>query len=448
VENRNVSFELQGRPFTFALGSRPLVLGPAGPVTYYWMSGDAFRRRPPGPNFRACVDHWWAAMEMIGAADETDTRISRVWAECYPLVNTARSLQDVYLDARLAPDVGRRYATTARWGDRSVGIARPPFSLPADEADRLRAVAHARDTALVRAELENLFLGPTPVPSEMPAFQRDAYAWIRGGVDALAAGDTAGLAAYVATLGPKIAGLRRRGGDDRSRRFLNRFAYQSKVAFYLCHANAWIGLIPRLRERHGLDEAGERFLRLWHHQNQPGDDDTAGPGGNRDAFFGQVLSLHPLSAFVMNDPAHLQALGAWIGHPEHDRLVAHNQVGSCAAYWDLVATVLIAAHEYKQARDDWDRTRTTRAVTGGDRADGTTRDEGPPPVATALEDYAAAHKIVCPGCGGPVRFSGQVSEPAGDEGVSVSFRCHACGFTFVATVPVDDFAAWLRRGDD
>ncbi|MEJ7636828.1 MAG: hypothetical protein WKF75_02265, partial [Singulisphaera sp.] len=325
MENRNVSFELQGRPFTFAALFAPPRARTRGASHLLLDERRRLRRRPPGPNF-PCVDHWWAAMEMIGGGRDRhpdQPGLGRV----LPLVNTARSLQDVYLDARLAPDVGRRYST-ARWGDRSVGIAGSPFSLPADEADRLRAVAHARDTVLVRDRARNVFLGPSPVPSEMPAFEREAYAWIRGGVDALAAGDAAGLAAHVATLGRKIAGLRRRGGDDRSRRFLNRFAYQSKVAFYLCYANAWIGLIPRLRAHRGLDAAGERLLRLWHHQNQPGDDDTAGPGGGRDAFCGQVLSLHPLSAFVMNDPAHLQALGAWIAHPEHHRLVAHDRVGT------------------------------------------------------------------------------------------------------------------------
>ena len=447
METLNVSLQMQGREFPFSLSARPLGLGPAGTVTYYWMNGDAFRRRPPGPNFRACIDHWWAAMEMGGAADETDTRISRVWAECYSLVNTTRSLQDVYLDAHLSANVRRPHARTGR-GDRSVGPDEPGVSLPAAEADRLRAVAHARDATRVRAELEELFLGPMPSPGDMPAFRRDAYAWIRDGLDALHGGGPAGLAAYVATLGRTIARLRKRGGDDRSRLFLNRFAYQSKVAFYLCYANAWIGLIPRLREHRGLDAAGERFLRLWHHQNQPGDDDTAGSGGDRDAFFGQVLSLHPLSAFVMNDPAHLQALGAWIAHPEHDRLVAHDRVGTCAAYWDLVATILIAAHEYRQARERWDQTRLSRAVAGGDRAAEPTRDVSAPPVATALEEYAAARQLVCPTCAGAARFAGHDPETVDDEGTSVAFRCPTCALTFRATVPFEDFRAWVRRGDD
>ena len=170
-------------------------------------------------------------MEQIGAATEIETQVNRVWAECYPLVNNARSLQDVYLDAQLARKVEKQYAT-AQWGDRSVRLAQHTFSLPKEETDRLRAMAHARDASLVRAELEGLFLGPMPTPEEMPAFQEAARAWIGNGVIALRKGGSEGLSAYVATVGRWIAKYRRRGGDNRTRLFVNLFAYESKVAFY------------------------------------------------------------------------------------------------------------------------------------------------------------------------------------------------------------------------
>ncbi len=100
------------------------------------------------------------------------------------------------------------------------------------------------------------------------------------------------------------------------------------------YANAWVGLIPWLREHRGLDTVSERFRRFWHNQNQPieiphgrtpggisypthhsalvakGDGNGGltcqtlrmrtehiGPTHLRDAFSGQVLSLHPLSGW-------------------------------------------------------------------------------------------------------------------------------------------------------
>jgi hypothetical protein len=435
-----VTLELQGRHFTFDLCRRTLQLGPAGPVSYYWMDSAALRRSPPGPNFRACVDFWWAAMEHIGADGEIDTRVNRVWAECYPLVNNARSLQDVYIDAHLERRAAKRFADP-RCADRA-------DSLPADEVARLRAVAGSRSVPHIRAELDVLFLGVVPTPDELPASQEAARAWIGQGLVALQTGGLDALSAHVATLGTWIGRYRKRGGEDRARRFLNWFAYESKVAFYLCYANAWIGLIPRLRDLGLVEPFGERLLRLWHHQNQPGDDPD-GTGRHRDAFAGQVLALHPLSAFVMNDPAHLQALGAWIDHPEHDRLVQQAQVGAAPAYWDLVAALLIAAHEYKLVRDHWDQTRTSRTLAGsGDRAADAIRDESPPPLATELEDYAAARAIHCPACAGAARFVRNQAPAHEAEAVRIDFECATCGHPFDAIITVTDFEAWLMPDDD
>jgi hypothetical protein len=441
------TIEFEGRQFSFTLDTRSLLLGPAGWVTYYWINSASLRHRPPGLNFRSCVDLWWAIAEEVGDADDDDAQTARLLAECYPLVNTARSLQDVYLDAQLASNVEREYAET-RWGDHSTRIARRAFSLPPDEADRLRAVAHARDTARVRAELEGLFLGRMPPPEEMPAFQEAARAWIGTGLVAFQRQGLEGLNAHVATIGQWITKLRKRGGEDRSRLFINLFAYESKVAFYTCFATAWIHLIQWLRANRALDAMSERLLQLWHNQNQPGEDEAAAPGGNRDAFAGQVLSLHPVAAFAMNDPAHLQALGAWIAHPDHDHLVQSGAVGTCQAYWDVVATILIAAREYKNVYDNWNDTRKSRSIVGsGTYAAEAERDESPPPVALALAEYAAANEIVCPACGGPIRFAGRDIPSHDTESTHVDFRCQTCAHLFAVTVTIADFTAWLHSQD-
>jgi hypothetical protein len=57
----------------------------------------------------------------------------------------------------------------------------------------------------------------------------------------------------------------------------------------LCYAASWVGLIQKLDSEDRLNETGKRFMQLWHNQNQPTEDETAEPGGNRDAFCGQVL---------------------------------------------------------------------------------------------------------------------------------------------------------------
>jgi hypothetical protein len=448
MERLTVTLELQGHRFPFALCHRSLELGPAGPVSYYWMDGRGFRRRPPGPNFRSCVDHWWAAMGSCGAAGEIDTLVNRVWAECYPLVATARSLQDVYLDAHLAADLEAESAPIGR-GRRSVRLSGRPSLVSAEEVRRLRGLARARDQALVREELERLFLGQLPPPEEMSAFQEAAGVWIGNGVVALKRGGTDALAGYVATVGQWMARFRRRGGEARVRRFVNLFAYESKAAFYTCVANAWIDLIPWLREHRGLDAISERLLRLWHHQNRPVEDDGTGPGGHRDAFCGQVLSLHPLSAFVMNDAVHLQALGGWLGHPDHDRQGEQGAVGDCEAYWELVATILVAAHEYRLARDRWDQTRVTRIIPGsGDRAAEAVGDEDGPSMALALEDYAAECGTTCPSCAGAARVAGAEPDSLGGESSRIEYRCRACGHRFHGDVSVAGFEAWLRGRDD
>src|SRR5205085_8359298 len=101
-------------------------------------------------------------------------------------------------------------------------------------------------------ELETLFLGTLPSPAELPAFQKALQAWAGNGIVALRKGGRDALQNYLHTqLRPWLTRLRRRGGDDRSRLFINMFSYECKVSFYLCYANAWISLIPRLVHQHG-----------------------------------------------------------------------------------------------------------------------------------------------------------------------------------------------------
>ena len=337
---------------------------PGRSATTGWTAGsseDAIRDRTTAQ----CVNSWWADVEMAGDTDHPENLFNLVLAESFPLVNTARSLQDVYLDAHLHDTADREILHDP--DDRQGGISLRLDSLPQEEIRRLHDLVGRHSMASVRAELEGLFLGPLPSEAEMPGCARATEIWASNGAVAFKTGGWDALRSYVHTeLRPWLSQYRKRGGDDRTRIFINMFSYECKVAFYLCYANAWIGLIRSLVDRHGLDPMSERFLRLWHHQNQPIEDPAAPGGVHPDVFFGQILALHPLSAIVHAEPSYLQAIGGWIGHPDYDVLNQRGRVGDCPAYWDMVAAILIAAHEYRRSHERWDERRGVREISGGE----------------------------------------------------------------------------------
>ena len=194
---------------------------------------------------------------------------------------------------------------------------------------------------------------------------------------------------------------RRRGGQPRVRQFANLFSYECKVSFYTCFSNAWIDLIPWL--------AGSR---VWTRQPalpagvalpEPARRVTAGrtagglvyptlagvralpaiPGGPRppglvwrvpppgpaavpDVFAGQVLSLHPLSAYVMRDPLLRVLVGRFLIAPEFDPVIAARRADDSAAYWGLVEAVLMAAVLYRRQRQETADRRGVRNCAGDD----------------------------------------------------------------------------------
>jgi hypothetical protein len=438
--------ELGGQTFCFKVHHRELVLGSAGPAHYYWMDGREFRGRKPGPNFRSVVDLWRKVIELGGADQDVDNQVTLVLAEAYPLVSTARSLQDVYVDAHLHASADRTFPVV-EVGKKLVRL--PPertYQLPEDEVERLRAVAHARDRARVREELEGLFLGELPTEDDRPRYTEAARHWLGNGVVALKVGGREGLQAYLKTeVNTWMMKLRKRGSQDQVRTFLNLFSYECKVAFYFCYANAWIGLIPWLRENRGLDALSERLLRLWHHQNQPGEEPTGSPGETRDVFCGQVLALHPLSAIALNEPQHLQAIGAWVGHPDYEALHQQGQEGSSAEYWELVATILTAAHEYWHARDHWDATRGEKTIVSGDAVGRHARDDADASVGMLFEDFAAARRIICSDCSGSLEYLEHGLPREGECTVCVTYRCRSCARQIPIPVEETDLSQWITE---
>jgi hypothetical protein len=440
----SLRIELQkgDRSFPFELHRRTITLGVAGPIAYHWMDSRQFRRKRPGPNFRACVDSWWADVERAGDAGLEENLINLVLAESFPLVSTARSLQDIYLDAHLHPKADREFIVGS--DGRRAGPARRIDSLPPDETRRLRELAHMRDAEAVGAEFDRLFLAQLPPEGEMPAYQEACRDWVGRGIAALVRGGRDGLRAWIRSeLATRLKKLRRRGGQDPTRQFINMFSYECKVSFYSCYANAWLGLIPRLVADGHLDTIGERFHHLWHYQNPTIEDPTLPTGGRRDAFCGQVLALHPLSGVALVEPDHLQAIGGWIGHPDHEELVRLGRDGSCPAYWEMVATVMIAAHEYRRSHALWDDRRGVRTVGVDSCPGGPPGDDAPPAVGVTFEDFARDRGHACASCGGPLAYVRHDDPVGAAREVRVHFLCRGGGHEAVVEVGEQALADFL-----
>ena len=217
-----VELDVGEKRFPFQLCHRELLLGPAGPVDYYWMDSRKIRQGRGGPSFRPCVDLWWTAVEMEQATSEFDNELNLVLAESYPLVNTSRAVQDVYVDAHLNKMADRKLDPVGN-DSHHRKLSDRMYLLSEEEDRRLRELAASRDSDRIREELEGLFQGELPPEEELPAFQEAARAWIGNGIQALRVDGTEGLRDYVQTLGVWVKKYRKRGQIDRTRMFLNPF---------------------------------------------------------------------------------------------------------------------------------------------------------------------------------------------------------------------------------
>ena len=74
-----VTLLLRGQEFPFRLLTRPISLGSAGKIQYYWMDTTDFRQTAPDTNFanfRSCVGHWYAAMHTMGLEGDIERYFS------------------------------------------------------------------------------------------------------------------------------------------------------------------------------------------------------------------------------------------------------------------------------------------------------------------------------------------------------------------------------------
>jgi hypothetical protein len=250
------TLRLRGHDFAFRLFTRPLRLGDYGTVQYYWMDSSQFRdlrAEASAANFRSVIGFWAAAVHEMGLQHDPDQQVHYVLAVCYSLLGRCKGQQHVYRDAYLAPDSVR------------VGAD----SLPDDVRQRIRDVVHSRDRFQVQQELDAALGRSEPPAKVMPLLQEACRRWVGKGVALLRRQGKDGLEQFLRETDSWLARYRKRGGHAWVRRFLDLFTYECKAAFYTCYANAWVGLIPWLCAHRGLDQLSERFLRLWHNQNQP-----------------------------------------------------------------------------------------------------------------------------------------------------------------------------------
>jgi hypothetical protein len=263
------------------------------------------------------------------------------------------------------------------------------------------------------------------------------------------------------------------------RHFLNLFGYECKAAFYTCYANAWVGLIPWLRANRGLDPLSERFLRFWHNQNQPVEaphgqtpggilypthrgllvaeadgngglvcrslrtrTEHIGPTHVRDVFSGQVLSLHPLSAFFMKDPGLCAIAGRFFTSAAYDLVLGRGQATLCGPYWDLIGAILSAARLYRRALDDQCRRRGTRQRPGS-AAEAAAVAAVNQSDAGFLEDFAAARGLRCPGCKGRLGLRKYAPASEGADHFDADFQCPACAAPARHAIQRAELEGWL-----
>jgi hypothetical protein len=91
----------------------------------------------------------------------------------------------------------------------------------------------------------------------LPPIRQTFEGILQHGIDLVQRNGNGGLKAFLGRLDAWIAKLCKKGDRGWRRSLLDLLFYQCKVSFYRGYANAWISLIPWLRENRGLDLASE-----------------------------------------------------------------------------------------------------------------------------------------------------------------------------------------------
>jgi hypothetical protein len=435
------------------------------------MNASEFHNLTPKPgatNFQNCHNHWKAAMQASGLWDDPAEQANYLLAACYPLVCRNKSLQRMYRDAFLGPSQ----------------VTNESVALSEEERQRIQQVVAARDRFQLQQELDRVLGRFEPPAKLLPALQKALCQWVGHGLRLMRHHGQEGLNEFLNEVSTWLNRFRKKGGHPRLRLFIDMFAYEAKVSFYTCFANAWVDLVAWLKEHRDLDQLSERFLRLWHNQNQPVEiphgrtmgglyypthvQATAvqltdksvpvrqtvmwqtpriGPQFIPDVFAGQILSLHPLSGFFMKDPALCAIAGRFLTSPSFDEVMRRGRSQNHPLYWDLVGAIVTAACYYRKALDCQRQNRGVR-LRGGDAAESIAcwSDQGESSAASLLEDFAVNQDIRCPHCAGGVSLETWSPAPEGSDHFDVRYCCRDCQCTVPTVIQRPMIEKWLLCG--
>lgn len=435
-----ITLSAGGKEFVFQLCRRWLDFGLEEPVDYFWMDVSGLRnpQGPKGENALNCFDFWQYGASDAGRRNDPVFLENLVLVCFYSQIAGNKSLQKAYLDAFLsAPQMKRLFAE--KGSKRHDAIV---WNLN-DEA-HVRAVVEACDRERLRAELDSVFGRFEPPPDHYGRMNFWYSQWVGTGVEQYRRHSAEGLSKHCVEIGKLMIEYRRGQTEPWMRDFLNMFAYEVKVAFYACYANAWSFLLPKIAKTYNLNPPSIRFLSIWHCQNQgvPGPIDgmdhpsgsppraVSAPEGKDhfpDVFSGQVLALHPLSGIVMKDSSFREAIGHLIGSSDFDATIMRGYYD--ATYQEFLVTILKAGHLYRRAREFLAGERTDRRLSKRKNVKGKFQapsDPAPANEALLFEEVATTAGRKCPKCKSrALRF-----EKRGDKSVNgkvvIGFQCQGC----------------------
>jgi hypothetical protein len=426
IEHFNAQIQLGAVNLQVPICSRPLDLGPGVRVQYYWLD-KRLLKVPRSRRFTQsdlCMNIVGHHLEAMRLQEDVDDSVLRdvLLASCYQLVVTDKGPQRVYRDACL----------------RSSRIQTEEVSLPDDVRSHIKSVIARRDREQVRSELDALFAPPALSPADKQALTLGFDRILDEGIRALRERREAGGDEFAYKVEKWLATSRKRGGNGFTRTLIDYLSYLFKQAFYLCYANLWISMIQWLQKNRGLDEVSARFLRFWHMQNQP----IELPDGRvlPDVFGGQVLAVHPLSGFIMRDPASCAVAGRFFATDAYELTFTHGQASACPEYWALVEVILTAAHLYRQAQDEQEQARSRRMQPG---VEGLADPAGGPCTHALLERLTEARGWSCPSCGGSLRYVRVDHDSDADE-ATLEYVCSSCGIQVLQTQHYDEFRSGLE----